>query len=750
MTPVKLANQFYHRRAKLRRQVLAACIAFLASPTLAQSQARPDEPPVMRAKALQTAPVVDGDVLGDSAWEGSVPATGFWQTQPNDKFPATQRTEVFMGYTDDTVYIGVVAYDTDPEQIIVTDSRRDSSLNDTDAFLVIIDGLLDRRNGYVFGTNAAGLEYDGQVVREGAGGAFGSGGGGFNLNWDGSWRVKAQISDIGWSAEFAIPFKTLRYGSADEQQWGINFQRNIRRNNEIVYWSPLERNRNLHRVSEAGTVSGIVPPPQRNLKITPYILGQGQRGGGLDNSETDTEFGVDLKYSITPSLTLDATYNTDFAQVEVDEQQVNLDRFNLFFPEKRPFFLENAGHFSVGNPQEAEMFFSRKIGISEDGEVIPIDGGLRLSGKIGETTNVGLLYMSTEAVEGFAPGNDFAVARINQELRNRSAIGAIFVSRQGDGSFLVPSEDDENQTYAVDGRWGIGDNLVLSGWAGRTRTPGLTGDDHAFSLGGNYSSAKWSYRLRYTEIGGDFNPEVGFLRRSDYRKIAGFVMRRIRPEDMWGLLEIRPHASYNGFWDFDGFQETGLLHLDSHWEFKSGMEVHTGVNFTYEGVKEPFEIIDDVTILPGTYEHAEGQIVFWTDQSAPFSFNLRTTFGGRFGGDRVSVGPGIAYRIGETFSSELSVNYNSFDLPVENGDFDANLASLRLSYSFTPKILLQALVQYNDVDEVLAMNLRFSMLESANSGLFIVYNEIDERYPGAPPKGREIIIKYSHIFDVLN
>ena len=517
---------FFDNRRQLR--AFAACTAFFAVPFIAQAQSRPDTPPVMQAQSLELAPLLDGDVLNDPAWEGVRPATGFWQIQPNDGFPATQRTEVFIGYSNDTVYIGVVAHDTDPDQIIVTDSRRDSALDDTDAFLIIIDGLLDRQNGYVFGTNPAGLEYDGQVTREGAGGAFGSGGGGFNLNWDGSWQVQAKISDIGWSAEFAIPFKTLRYGSGDEQVWGINFQRNIRRNNEIVFWSPLERNREIYRVSEAGMLEGIVPPPQRNLQITPYVLGEARRGGELDSTETNTEFGVDLKYSITPSLTLDATYNTDFAQVEVDDQQVNLDRFNLFFPEKRPFFLENAGQFSVGNPQEVELFFSRKIGIGEDGEQIPIEGGLRLSGKIGDTTNVGLLYMRAEDVAGVAPGNDFSVARINQELPNRSAIGAIFVGRDGDGSFDVPAEDDENQTYAVDGRWGIGDNLVLSGWAGKTETPGLTGDDHAFSLGGDYSSAKWASRARYTEVGGDFNPEVGFLTRTEYRKVEGFLMRHRR------------------------------------------------------------------------------------------------------------------------------------------------------------------------------------------------------------------------------
>ena len=283
--------------------------------------------------------------------------------------------------------------------------------------------------------NAAGIEYDGQVTREGAGNAF-------NLNWDGTWQVESQIFAEGWSAEFEIPFRTLRYGKDDIQNWGINFQRNIRRNNEIVYWAPLERNRNLYRVSRAGTLQGIEPPSQRNLQFTPYALAQWRRGGDLDGTESTSEFGLDLKYGITPSLTLDLTYKTDFAQVEADEQQLNLDRFNLFFPEKRPFFLENAGQFAVGNGEEVEMFFSRRIGIAADGNAMPLKGGARLSGKIGERTNVGLLYMGTEAVDGVAPANDFAVVRINQELANRSSSGAIFVSRYGAGSFQLPSDQD--------------------------------------------------------------------------------------------------------------------------------------------------------------------------------------------------------------------------------------------------------------------------------------------------------------------
>lgn len=716
----------------------------------AQETSEPLVPPTLEAAKLGAAPVIDGRITDDAAWTGAVPTTGFWQVQPNDGQPSSQRTEVYIGITDDALYVGVMAYDDDPAGIIVTDSRRDSSLNDTDAFLFVIDGMLDRQNGYVFGTNAAGLEYDGQVIKEGAGDDFGSGGGAFNLNWDGVWTVSSRITDEGWSAEFRIPFHTLRYGRGDVQDWGINFQRNIRRNNEVAYWAPLDRNRNLYRVSDAGTLKGVAPPPQRNLQITPYVLGQWRRGGTIEGTESNSDFGFDAKYSITPSLTLDLTYNTDFAQVEADEQQLNLDRFNLFFPEKRPFFLENAGQFAVGNGEEVEMFFSRRIGIAADGTPIPVDGGARLSGKIGETTNVGLLYMSTEGVEGLAPGNDFAVARVSQELPNRSSVGAIFVNREGDGSYLVPPELDSNKTYALDGRWGIGDNVLLSGWAGRTETPDLTGRDDAFSFKADYNAIKWAANASYTEVGEDFNPEVGFLARTEYKKVSAFIMRRIRPDDLWGLLEIRPHVSYSGYWKFDGFQETGILHMDVHWEYKTSTEFHTGYNLTTAGVTSPFEIVPGVIVPPGTYDHGELALYYTTNSSKPLSFNVRTVTGGQFGGDRVSIAPTLNYRIGETFRSELSVRYNDYDLPVPNGEFTANLARLRLSYSFTPKIQLQALVQYNDTSERLGTNIRFSWLRNANSGLYLVYNEVDERAVGAPPTGREFILKYSQIFDVFN
>ncbi|MGA9573885.1 MAG: DUF5916 domain-containing protein [Lysobacterales bacterium] len=699
--------------------------------------------PVMRAYAINDAPVLDGEVLGDPAWQGVTPATGFWQVQPNEGEAATQKTEVYIAFSGEYLYIGMVAYDDDPAGIIVTDGRRDMPLNETDSFRVIIDGMLDHQNGYIFGTNPVGMEYDAQVVKEA------SSDGGFNIDWNASWSVKAKISDIGWSAEMRIPFKALRYRKGEKLEWGINFQRNIRRNNEVVYWAPLSIQYNLDRVSEAGTIQDISPPLVRNLKITPYGLVRAGRGGVLDGTETDTQFGFDIKYSITPSLTLDLTYNTDFAQVEADEQQVNLDRFNLYFPEKRPFFLENAGQFTVGNSGQAQLFFSRRIGIAGDGQVIPINGGARVSGKVGEHTNVGFLYMTSEAEQDIAPGNAFTVARVNQELGERSSLGAIFVERNGDGTFLVPDAEDRNRTYGLDGRLAIGEYTLFNGWLSKTETPGLDGDDWAYSLKGNYDSPRWSHGIEYTEVQANFNPEVGFLSRTDYHRFAFNSLLRIRPTDLWGLLEVRPHYSYQRYWDFEGFVETGFVHLDVHWEWKSGYEFHTGYNIFRDGINDAFEIIDDVWIEPGTYKDSEVSLYFTTDESRPLSFEVSTTVGGKFGGDREIISPTLNYRAGDKFSSSLSVNYNHYDLPVPGGDFSVTLSRLRLSYSFTPKILLQLLMQYNDDGETLSTNLRFSWLRTANTGLYLVYNEYDENGLDALPTGREIILKYNYMFDVF-
>jgi hypothetical protein len=728
---------------------LLAAVAGLALLLCTDGHARAqtaDDRPSLSAVRIADAPKLDGVISGDPAWSGIPASSGFTQTTPDAGQPASLPTEIRVAYTSDTLYIGIICHDDLFGEIVVSDTRRDASLQESDSLTLILDTYLDGQNGFVFGTNPSGLQYDGQLTREGAGGDRRSGsGGGFNVNWDGVWEVETQVRETGWSAEFAIPFTTLRYPDDAVQSWGFNVQRNIRRRNENAFWAPLERQFSLYRVSDAGRLESLEVPAQRNFKFVPYgRLAYSDVGAAGSNS--DFESGFDIKYSITPSLTLDLTYNTDFAQVEVDEVQINLDRFNLFFPEKRPFFLENAGQFSVGNPGSVEMFFSRRIGISEDGDVIPIEGGVRLSGKV-DRTNVGFLYMQTEDLGGAVPADDFIVARVNQDLPNRSSLGAIFVNRESTGALALP--DNENQTFGVDGRWGIGEYGLISGFAAKTSTPGLRGNDRAFSLKGDYDTEDWSFGLGYTEVGESFNPEVGFLRRDAYQHWSTSLLYRYRPQNnRFGLHELRPHYSYNLYHDLDGFKESAFLHVDNHFEWKSGAEIHTGINFVYEGLLEPFEISDGIFVPAGSYDNSELSLVAFTDRGAPLSISMRTTIGGFFNGDRVQLSPTIYWRHGENFTSQWSWTRNDVELPT--GDFVTNLGRIRLSYSLSSKSTLQALFQYNNVDETWSTNLRYSWLRTANTGLFIVYNDTRgfSGFDGEQPN-RSILIKYSHLFEVF-
>ncbi len=721
---------------------LAACVAVLATVKSASAQA----PPMTRAVRVAASPVVDGEILGESLWAAAPAAAGFRQTAPDEGAPASEATEVRIVYTDEALYVGVVCFDREPGRIVVSESRRDASLSETDCFQFILDTYRDRQNGFVFGTNPTGLEHDGQVTREGEGGGPGSPTG-FNLNWDGSWQVRTQQGDFGWSAEFAIPFRTLRYRNGDAQLWGINFQRNIRRRNETAYWAPLSRQFTLYRLSQAGALEGMEVPPQRNLKLVPYGLAEVARDYEANQARrSDADFGGDLKYSVSAAMTLDLTVNTDFAQVEADEQQINLDRFNLFFPEKRPFFLENAGFFTVGEPGQIELFFSRRIGIGRSGEIVPILGGGRLSGKV-LGLNTGLLNMQTRDVPGITPANNFTVARLARELPSRSSVGAIFTNRVATGEGAA--NDDHNQIVGLDGRWGIGAYGLVAGFLSRTFTPGATAPEHAGQIDVSYDSPGWILSARYADVGEDFAPDVGFTSRSGYRNPDLLVFRRWRPANFLGLLELRPHVSYRGFWKPGGFHETGFLHLDNHWEWRNGYEVHTGVNFTHEGLRDDFEIHPGVIVPTGSYDHAEVALVAITNEGAPLSLNLNTTVGGLFGGSRVTVAPALRLRLGQLFDADLRWQHNDVDLP--GGRFTTNLVRARLSYSFTPKLFVQALLQANDTIDNWSTNLRLGWLQTANAGLYVVYNENLETGSAADlgVRDRSLVVKWSYVLDLL-
>ena len=622
-----------------------------------------------------------------------------------------------------------------------------------DSFIFILDTFNDNQNGYAFGTNAAGIEYDAQITKGGENiariGRFSSGAGGaFNINWDGSWVVKTKIHNDRWSAEFEIPFKTLRYKSEKTQEWGVNFQRVNASIQEVSHWSPINRQFTVNRLISAGALTGVSPPLSQNIKFIPYFLTQRNSNSG-DKVKTNTyesEGGFDGKVSIGSGLNLDLTYNTDFAQAEADEQQINLDRFSLFFPEKRAFFLENAGLFSVGDNSfggsEVSMFFSRRIGLAGAGNQVPINGGARLTGTIANM-RVGLLNMSTKSAQG-RPSNEYQILRLKKELPNRSHVGAIATNL-----IKLDNEKYSNEVVALDAKWGIGEVSQIDGYTAISNTPNLDKEKaYAFRLQASSTGKMFSNALSYTEIGEDFNPEMGFLKRSGgYRKWSGRIFTRLRPENDLGVLELRPHVNYDGYWKLNGFHQTGKLHVDNHLEFRSGYEIHTGINFTKEGLIEDFDIFPSKSIVvpKSTYDHMEAQLYYTSPPTSKISFSVMSYIGGFFGGDRISSSPRLKIRFGDKFNSEISYNYNNVNLP--GGNFITYLSRSRLTYSFNPKMYIQALLQYNNQSNESFINWRFIIQRSAASGLYVVYNQMED-YDGIPTKrNNTLILKYSHLFD---
>ena len=720
------------------------CFPFFS---LSQTMLQNDRPS-FKASQIETSPTIDGNVLGDVVWQKITPINELIQIKPQFGQPASEKTEIRVAFTDKIFYVAVVCYDSKPKNIVVSDSRRDANLDDDDSFLFIIDTYNDQQNGFLFGTNANGMEYDAQIDNEGQGNFNANrqqGGviGGTNLNWDASWKVKSEIGDYGWSAEFAIPLSSIRFAAGDNQTWGINFQRNISKSSEVTYWASLPIGFDMKRLSMAGKIHGLKLKKPGNLKIIPYALAQTIHNKAIDPNETNTDFevGVDIKYSITPSLTLDLSYNTDFAQVEVDEQQINLDRFNLFFPEKRSFFLENAGQFTVGSPGEVDLFFSRRIGIGNDGELVPIIGGARLSGKIGQT-NVGFLSMFTDDVNDIEK-NNFTVARVNHDFpKSRSSLGGIFVNRAG----LGDTSDDYNRVFAVDGKWGLGKKAQITGFLAKSTTPEIDDKDHAFKLNASYNWNGWRLNAGYTEVGEGFNPEVGFLQRTAFRKPEFLIFKQWRPKNMGNILELRPHISYRDYWDFNDELVTSFLHVDNHWVWKSGFEIHTGINFTTEGVLEDFSL-SGVNVPIGTYKHSELQFILITNPNKAVSLSTRTIIGGYFGGDRIANSGTLKFRIGNKFNTSINLNHNDIRLP--NGDFTAIVSGARLSYSFTPRMFVQSLVQHNNISNITSVNARFGWLQNANTGLFVVLNLIkDDDFLDAL-NSQGITIKYTYQFDLL-
>ncbi len=707
--------------------------------------------PTAAARVVATPPVIDGR-LNDPAWRDVAPITGFIQRELHEGTPITERTEVRIVTDGQALYVGAWLYDTDPSEIVSGEKVRDGDISKSDYFGILLDTYHDRQNGFVFTTTPAAIEYDAQVVNEGEGGGIQLPGqtrasagslGGFNLNWDGTWTVATSRDSAGWYAEFRIPFTTLRYGPGEQQTWGLNLVRSIRRKNEESFWSFVPRQFSLMKISHAGTLTGVHVPARRVLTATPYALAGVERNFAVDpEAKSRSDVGGEIKYGVTPSLTLDLTYNTDFAQVEVDEQRTNLTRFPLFFPEKRPFFLENAGTFSAGTPQAVDLFFTRRIGIDTLGQPVPIVGGGRVTGRVGAVT-VGALQIFTDRATTQG-AMSYSVLRLQHQLAARSRIGVIAIQRTA-----TAKSGDWNRVAGVDGRIGIHDAWTIDWWGAASATPGPDRDASAYSARLAYQTGSWNNLARIIQVGRDFDPEVGFLNRPNgYRFCESTVMWIKRyPGSTW-LKEWHPHVGYRGYYGLDGFRQEDRIHLDiTEWSLASGAMVGPEVNIEHQGLQQPFAIARNVTLPVGSYQYTSLGFDFGTNPSAPFSVLLRADVGGFYNGTRRGGSVTLSARRGSSVSASLLTEYN--DVRLDQGSFTRVVIAPRVAYFFTPRIMFQTLVQYSNQVDAWTANARFGWLGTAGTGLFVVFNEGQEAdgfFQWRRPQSRSLIVKYTRQF----
>jgi hypothetical protein len=750
------------------------CICLWAAlSTGAAFAARASDVPTMPAGKLAPAapvPVIDGRV-DEQVWRDVTPHTTFVQQDPIEGDPASERTEVRILVGKGNIYVGIICFDSDPSKIIVSQSRRDAALTETDAVIMVFDTFNDSQNAFVFGTNPLGIEYDGQVSGEGQTGGSnqqGQGGAGsqrggisaFNPNWDGDWTVRSSITQRGWEAELAIPLKTLRYATGDDRTWGFNVMRNIRRKNEQVYLAPIPRGFDIYRVSLAAKLTGLDLPGRRDIKLIPYALASANKDYTLASGrqlDRNGDAGVDVKWGVTPNMTLDFTINTDFAQVEADEEQVNLTRFDLFFPEKRPFFLENASTFQFGNPQSIDLFFSRRIGLSglgSSGVPLDIHAGTRLSGKVGGW-RVGLLDIQTGELDDpngrlLAPGNNFGVARVQREV-GRSSFGGIFVNRQATGSRA--GSDNWNRSYGVDANIAVSQNSRVFAFIAGTTTPGAVGTDTSGRIFYDFRNNLWQLSGGYSQVGNNFNPEVGFLPRRGYRRPEARAFFQYQPKRYQWIRRVSPHLSYDAYYDINsGALQTMRAHLH-FFEIQPAAGGRFGalVDVNSDNPLLPFTVYNTggkrVIIPAGKYTWSQFVTEYLSDPSAVAAVTLRHRFGGFYDGDFQSVQIDPNVRIGSRFLGSVGWTWQKADLGY--ADFTTNLVTTKGSYAFTTLASIQALLQYNSQSSQFSSNIRLALLNRSGTGLFVVYNDRKDTTDFTPIEtlGRSFIVKYTRLLD---
>ena len=741
----------------------AICAAVLLTPVAGFAQAGHEHPkpvpaqapsatvrgerPTARAIATSEAPKIDG-VLDDAAWSAAEPIDRFVQQEPNEGQPASDRTEVRILFDRGHLYIGVRAFASAP--VTATEMRRDADrLFDEDNFQVILDTFHDSRNGYMFVTTPLGAKLEQQIFDEGESVGRGGTTSNINRNWDGVWHAAARIVEDGWTAELDIPFSTVRFVPRDDQVWGINFQRHIRRRNETVLWSPLPKAFALTRVSLAGELQGLSGISRGlDLRLKPYLLGGAHYSRvTADGGDTDPirDIGLDARYGLTSGLNLDVTVNTDFAQVEVDEQQVNLTRYSLFYPEKRDFFLENSNFFTMGTggvfsstQVQTDLFFSRRIGLSDTGTPIPIQAGVRVAGKSGRN-NIGVLDIQTD--DFFTkPGDNFFVGRYSRDIFRRSRVGAIFVNKD-----TVNGSTRYNRTMGVDANLAPNANLQIQGFLAKTETPELAGKDMAWFGRVAYRDPNWNLYLNYLDIQDNFNAEAGFVQRTGIRTTKAHFGPTPRPTS--GNVKLY-EPMYVLTYTTD--QSNRLIYRQHHAMLGTTLRDDTFINVFYQNTQDvldvPFRIRPDVTIPAGAYQMHEWYFMLNSSPGKRIYERLSIIPMQFYDGTRLNVSATAGVRATSQFSAEVQYNRNDVKMPW--GDFVVDLSSVRLDYTFSPRMTIRSLTQYNTSTHEISNNIRFNFIYRPGSDLYVVYN--DQSQTGLPAdifgrKDRQLVVKATYL-----
>jgi len=669
-------------------------------------------------------PTIDGRIH-DSEWQGAAVIDDLMQIEPREGVAASERTRIYLLVDHDNLYIGLQALDSEPGRILASQITRDAQLDPDDRIELVFDTFHDHRNGYFFQIGPGGSKGDALI---GNNGTF------FNKSWDGIWRGKAVIHERGWSAEIALPAKTLSLQQGLDT-WGFNLRRHIKRKNEQAQWANPTRRDRLFQMSSAGTLSGLsVLDPGVGLDVVPFLSTRNLRTHDPRSETTRLEPGLDLRYKITPSLTGTFTVNTDFAETEVDSRVVNLTRFPVFFPEKRDFFLEDSGIFSFGGLEDDLVpFFSRRIGLSGDGEPVPIVAGAKLTGRIGRV-NLGVLDVVTDDL-GELPGQNLTVARASVNVLAESQMGALVTL--GD-----PGTDGDNTVAGVDFSWRTrrfrGDRVLrMDAFALTSRDepqapsgePGEpSGDDTVATVGGHALGVKIEYpndtveaTLDLQEISERFRPDLGFVRRPGVRVARGNAEWRPRPRSgpvrrlSFGL---RPTV----FWRLsdDQVESAEVRITPAEVLFHSGDRIEVVYIPTEERLIEPFEIADGVVIPPGTYHFDRYELQLEMADTRRVFGEIEVQTGTFFTGRRDTYQVEIAFRPLRKLTLETELEHN--DVRLAEGDFTTDLARLRTTVDFNPEISWITFAQWDDRSESLGINSRLRWILSPGREIFLVWN----------------------------